>query len=441
MMNTLTEVAKVLKCDSLSNRPIGSFVVDSRNLKSSDLFFCLKGERSDGHKFLGDAAKMGAIAAVVESGFCGETHGLPILRVDDVLASLQYLARVKLQSLNIPKVVAITGSMGKTTTKDFLKILIDEDFRVTASPGNANSQIGLPLTLLNHVQGDEEVLILEMGMTHKGNIEQLVEIAPPDIALITCVDYVHAANFNSLEEIAEAKGEIFSHPKTKLGIFQDTCGNISIGHCEKRTFSLSSSDSFYRLKAKDEKIEVYENSQMKIQAKIPFFEEHHLSNLLAALSLGSALGASWSSMERAFSKLKLPEKRCEQIEKGGVLFVSDAYNANATSIQAALKMMPKLRRSGKVMAVLGEMCELGSFSEMCHQEVGKTALDTIDALYCIGEECQPMVEEWKKKKRPVFWEKSREHLFQRLRRDIEPGDVVLLKGKNTLKLWEFVEIE
>lgn len=168
--------------------------VDSRLISPGDLFVALPGNQTDGHHFLPQAKACGAVAAVVCSSYRGPDFGLPLIAVPDTLKFLQESARKKVKESR-SKVVAVTGSVGKTTTKDFITHLVSQKYRVASTPGNSNSQIGLPLALLNHFEGTEEIVVVEMGMTLPGQIAGLVSIAPPDIAVITSVALVHAAFF------------------------------------------------------------------------------------------------------------------------------------------------------------------------------------------------------------------------------------------------------
>ena len=238
----LSQLMKVSITSSM-NCPVTGFAVDSRLVKQGNLFFALKGAHVDGHQFLSAAAVNGAVAAVVNESYNGPDFGLLLIKVPDPLIALQELAKSVLQQRK-SKIVAVTGSLGKTTTKDFITTLLKSKYSVSCSPGNSNSQIGLPLTILNHTDGAEDVLVLEMGMTHSGQIKQLLQIAPPDIAVMTTVALVHAGNFNSLEDIARAKAEVLTHPKTTLGVIPHdvllydeirntgTCQKISFFDCQ-----------------------------------------------------------------------------------------------------------------------------------------------------------------------------------------------------------------
>ncbi len=421
---------------------IKGVAVDTRLLKQDDVFFALPGACVDGHAYIGDAASKGAAAAVILNSYTGPDYGLPLIRVDDVLSSLQNLATTTLQSRK-SRIIAVTGSVGKTTTKDFITTLLREKFVVSSSPGNSNSQIGLPLSILNHTRGDEEFLILEMGMTHPGQISELVKIAPPHHALITSVEYAHAVNFSSIEDIARAKAELFSSPHTQLGILPLEIPNfheaIQTGICRKLTFSMRSREADYYLEEAPNGIIVHAESQ-RITLPIPSIcGKHNLHNLLAAITMARSLSLDWESIADAVPKLSLPERRLQHVEKDGILFINDSYNAIPVAVKAALTSLPAPKSGGKRIFVMGEMLELGMLSDKMHQEVGELALSCVDRLLCFGDACKPTVESWKVAKRSSAIFNDFDELVAELKKHVQPGDVVLLKGSRRKALWRVLE--
>ena len=332
-------------CPSFLN--VRRISIDSRLVQPGDLFFALKGEKSDGHAFLSEAIAKGAHAAVVENSYRTLSRQIPsdfpLIFVDDSLAALQRAAKGAVQKIS-PRIVAVTGSLGKTTAKDFMTTLVSQRFRTLASPSNQNSQVGLPSALLNHLKGNEEWLILEMGMSFPGEISRLLEIAPPDIAVITMTALVHACNFEDLQQIGYAKAEIFTHPNTKIGILDHRIVNFEalarVGSCSKISFAVDSTESDYSLDEEGEALMVREN-QYNVQlpgVKIP--GKHNLHNLLAACVVARQLGMEWEEIGSRFSALALPEKRLQIVEKKGVTFINDSYNAAEASMKAALELRP-----------------------------------------------------------------------------------------------------
>ncbi|MBA3238256.1 MAG: UDP-N-acetylmuramoyl-tripeptide--D-alanyl-D-alanine ligase [Parachlamydiaceae bacterium] len=417
--------------------------VDSRLLKTGDLFFACSGNRSDGHAFISQAAQKGASAAVVSADYSGDCYGLPLIYVENPEKALQQLAKAVLQSSKT-KVVAITGSVGKTTTKGFLAHLLASSFRVAATPGNYNSQLGLPLTILNHLQDDTEVAVLEMGMTKAGHIASLIEIAPPEIAIITATALGHAENFESLEAIGLAKAEILSHPKTRLGIVDFGISNyqaIAQLSCTPLTsFGCDTNHADWALIRSKQCLRLFNHGILVIEFEslsLPGQHNHH--NFLAAAVAANSCGISWELIMESAKKLTLPEMRLQIQEHQGITFINDSYNSLPIAVKAALDSLPLPKREGRKIAVLGEMRELGQFSLECHLEVANYALSRIDMLFCLGKECVSMHDLWEKSNREVFWTLEFSELVEQLRKFLRPDDVVLIKGSRTSGLSGLVD--
>ncbi len=417
-VDSLKKLGECLEQNLNSNEQIFRFCIDSRKVLKGDLYCALPGRHVNGEDFVEEVFKKGAVAALVSKGYTGPVFGTTIY-VEDVMETLQDLARKVFQQ-NRPKyVIAITGSLGKTTTKEFVCTLLESTFNIFKTPGNYNSQVGLPLAILNGFDG-QEVAVLEMGMTHAGQIEKLVSICPPDIALITKIALVHAENFSSLEGIEQAKAEIFSHIRTNLGIYPSESGNLkNYGTCEKKAFGPDS--DFLRF------------------AEMKFNELHLRHNLLAALTIAFSLPVEIEEVQKQLQKLTLPEMRMEKIKKNGVFFINDSYNAAPDSVKAALIALPLPEKGKKRIAIIGEMAELGTFSEDCHRNVGIEALKHVDHLICYGCKCAPMAEVWNAHSRPVAHLNDHEKVAEYLRGLVEPGDVVLLKGSNSTKMWTIMD--
>lgn len=440
---TLKECASLLETASDIEMSLNAVCVDTRLLEPGDLFFALPGSHVDGHSFLEQAAALGAGAFVVEENYNGPTYEVPVIRVPNVLAALQTLAK-KVLARSHSQVVAVTGSLGKTTTKEFLATLMKHKFCVAQSPGNSNSQIGLPLAILNHTTGGEDVVILEMGLTEAGHIAKLVDIAPPDVAVITTTALVHVQNFNSLEAIGTAKAEIFSHPKTRLGILHEGIPNFDeLCHgspCLKVSFSTKSLTADYYLVDSAESMQIFSrhSSPAKIgPLKVP--GKHNRHNFLAAVVVARHFGMTWEEINIAMQEISLPERRLEIVEKNGVTFVNDSYNASEQSTKAALESLPDPHKKGKKIAVLGEMLELGRFSDRCHRSVGEHALKFVDAVVCYGAGCRPIEEVWRVAGRPVSLVVDKHALLKIVQEFVSEGDVVLLKGSRSKEMWKILD--
>lgn len=390
------------------------FCVDSQLLNPGDIFVALPGEKTDGHKFLKQAAEKHAAAAIVQNDYSGADFGLQLVQVPDTLKALQNFAKETLQK-NRKKVVGITGTVGKTTCKDFIVTLLSGKYRVAYTQKSQNSKISLPLTILNQSGRGEDVLVLEMGMSASGEIARLTDIAPPDIAVITAISLVHAENFDSLDEIERAKGEILSHPKTAWGVIPKQNKILSeIGTCKKQTFSGEEWDSG--------------------EFCLP---RHHMNNVAAAAAVCRLLNLSRDEICSRFPLLKLPEGRGNHILKNGILFIDDAYNASPLSVKAALEALPEAQ--GKRIGVLGDMRELGKFSGQAHREIGSMACKKLDRLICFGSECAAMAAAWQGEKKHVSLHSEKHEIVTQLKEVLEPGDIVLLKGSHSCSLWEILE--
>jgi UDP-N-acetylmuramoyl-tripeptide--D-alanyl-D-alanine ligase len=411
--------------------PVSGFSLDSRQVKPGHLFFALKGERTDGHSHLAEVAAKGAIAAVVASDYCGPTFKLELIKVPDVLAVLQKMARQVIQEKK-PRVIAVTGSVGKSTTKEMIALLLSKKYRVSKTPGNANSQMGFPLSILNGA-GDGEIFVAEMGMNYPNEIDRLLEIAPPEIGVITKIGQAHMGNFtNGIEGIATEKSKVLRG--AKIGIVPLDAmkfKTVQSGGCEKVvTFAPEGADySFHEL--------------MRIQDSphlmLPFIESHLYENFLCAAAVARELGVGWSEIQSGINQFKGIELRFEKYMKKGVLYISDCYSSNPDSMKAALMNLPKPRFGGKVVGVFGEMAEQGSFSKQTHEEVAHFSLNRVDHALFYGKECLPMLKVFEAENKVAEFFHDLELLKIKLSEIVREGDVVLIKGKNTNKLWQILE--
>ena len=436
LRKTVKEISRFFGHEKENLNLITSAAFDSRSVKSGALFFAIKGEREDGHDFLQDVAKKGGVAAVVSHTYTKENFGLALIPVLDVVQALHALAKEIHRSTH-STVIAVSGSVGKTTTKEFVATLLREKYVVAKTPNNWNSQLSLPLWLINREEG-EEVLVLEMGMSFLGEIRNLVEIAPPDIGLLTSVELSHAANFNTIDMIAQAKSELFSHPSTKIGFFHQKILNfkeVQSAICKKISYGKKGD---YQLECLGKKGAILEKNKKSPYFPLPFLEKHFLENFLAAIAVARYLDLSWEEISLGSKHLKTLGHRFEKVKKGQVLFIDDSYNASPASTKAALSELSLQPKKNKIIAVLGAMKELGKFSMQSHLEIGLFALPRIDHLLCLGKECQPMVDIFEgKKKAEIF--SDLQQLKKRLIEVVSSGDVVLIKGSHSLKMWTLIE--
>jgi UDP-N-acetylmuramoyl-tripeptide--D-alanyl-D-alanine ligase len=430
----IRQVALALGLSTDSAAFVAGYEVDSRRVQPGDLFFALPGEKVDGHRFLADVRARGGIGAVVSKSYLSDDFGLELFRVEDVLQSLHHLARLAASETQA-KIVAITGSVGKTTTKEFVATLLGGKFRVGKNHASFNTRLTLPTTILNMV-GNEEVWVLEMGMSEPGDIRALVDIAPPDISVLTKVALAHAAFFpGGLPQIASGKAEIFHHPKTKTAIFDWDLSEypeaLASILTQKLSFSLHEKKADYFLA--DGVVD--EKGLRAHRIPVPFKEVHMQHNLLAAISVARALKIEWEEIDRRIPMLELPKMRFEQFEKEGISFINDAYNANPASMKAALSSFPEPKEGGKRIAVLGTMYPLGSFSKEAHEDIGRFAQGRIDHLLTVGEEAKALCDAFSEAKKPAeHFGDNKKALVSRLKELMRPGDVVLVKASRVMQM-------
>jgi UDP-N-acetylmuramoyl-tripeptide--D-alanyl-D-alanine ligase len=430
-------LSSLIDIDISSNPLILGASIDSRLVKKGDLFFALTGQRSDGHDFLKDVSEKGALAACVKEEYQGPNFGLVLLKVPDVLTALQEMAKKVLEKRKC-QVVAITGSMGKTTTKEFTATLLETTYRLTKSPLSYNSKSTLPLSILMGSEEDE-VLVLEMGMSEKGEIAKLISIAPPDIACLTTITYQHSTGFpEGLLGIAREKGSIFSHPKTKVAIVNKNAPHFDviekIGNAKKMTFSIEGEADFSGEVAPNG---ILINKEIFIPCDLPM--KAHYQNFLAAVTIARTMNVSWESIKKAALRLALPPMRFQKMERDGIVFINDAYNANPEAVKAALEALPKPSKEGKTIAVLSEMNALGNFTEEGHTSVAQAALSKADLLLCLGKNALTMKKIWDAAGKPVYHFESKESLKVALKSHVKKGDIVLLKGARAWALEELLK--
>ncbi len=410
------------------------YALDSRAVQEGMVFFAIRGLRVDGHSFLRKVAEQGALAAVVADDYQGE-EPLPLIRVASVEKTLQDLASYY-ACLCQWRILAITGSLGKTTAKHFLAHMLSHEFQVAVTPRSYNSQLGLPLGVLNMDQG-ADFAVLEMAMTEKGNIRRLVELFPPHIAAVISVDYVHVENFDGLEGVARAKSEIFTSDLTEWGILADDVPHakeqVFWGSCPKSFFSMSDPAADYYAEELRDCWVVQERGQKhllswNLQGK------HFQRNALAAIALARKAGLSWEAIAEAVTTLTVPEGRFDRNEKGGVVWICDAFNACVTSVKAAIDTLPVPSKGGRTYMVFGSMVGMGANSKRFHEEVGRYSCSRVDIMYCIGEFSSSVARGRGSCSTHLFDE--RQTLKHAVQKELRPGDVILFKGSNIHSLWE-----
>src|SRR5437588_8915185 len=365
---------------------------DSRTLKPGELFVALRGDNFDGHNFVESAVKAGAAGAIIESNWkrkVPETFAL--IRTKDTLKSYQQLAANYRKSLTL-KVVAITGSNGKTSTKDFSASVLGRRFRVTKTEGNFNNHVGLPRTILEATSRDE-IAVWEIGMNHPGEVAALAKIAAPDAAIITNIGVAHIEFMGSREAIAKEKAALAEAVGPEGNVILNADDDFSKQIAEETRarviFAGVQSGSVRAAEVEQSsdgsEFTILEGAH-RCRAHLPVPGLHMVQNAMLAVAAGRVFGISLEDCAAGLASAPLTKARLQIKEINGVQFLDDSYNANPDSMKAALRTLVELDTGGKRIAVLGEMRELGKETERGHEEVGEAAAAFgIDQLIGIGE--------------------------------------------------------
>lgn len=417
-----------------TNTFLDSFSINSKEINKDDVFIGIKGETIDGSKFYMDALEKGAKGAIITKGFYTKTiDDKFIIEVEDTTKALQQLATYKRSKLNIP-VIGITGSVGKTSTKDMISSVIETKYSVCKTKGNLNNHLGVPLTILS--LKNEEVLVVEMGMNHLGEISSLSNIAKPTIGVITNVGTAHIGNLGSRENILKAKLEILDgidNGKLIINNDNDMLHNWYLNNKDNVITIGINNDSDY----KAENISYKESTTFNYNDKeivVNVGGEAFVYNALMGIAVGTLLNIDIDDIKRGISSLKLTNNRLEVIEKDGYRIINDCYNANFDSMKEGIQNLSKYE--GRKIAVLGDMLELGDYSEELHRNVGKVVNDNnIDILITVGEEAKYIDEESNIEK---YHFDNNEDAIKYIKSIINKGDNILIKASNGMKFIEIV---
>ncbi len=425
------------------------FNIDSRSTEPGELFFALTAKRN-GHDFVPSAVKRGASGAVISQPTALADKDIALIQVKDTLKALQELARKVLQEYSV-KVIGITGSIGKTTTKEFTSCLLSQDFKVLKSEGNLNNHLGVPLSLLK-LEDDHDVAVLEMAMSSLGEISSLTRIAPPDIAVITNINPVHLQFFKNIEEIALAKKEILNGAKkngTAVLNGDDALVRKIANDWKGKTllFGLSEECDVRAQNIRKNGWEgvVFELVYGKKQEEVclPFFYESALYNFLASAAVGYALSVPLDSLRAEVKDLKpLPMRGVHLRLRQNIHLIDDSYNSNPAALESALKSLVELPAQRRI-AVLGDMLELGKREAEFHTEAGKQiAQSGWDILVAVGPLGLHMVEgalaAGMREEQTFHFENSTAAAGE-IRSLIQEGDLILVKGSRGMMMEKVVE--
>ncbi len=431
---------------------------DTRTIKKGDTYIGIKGEKFDGSLFWKEALNNGAETVIInkidlEDIEKYQKQNKNIIQVEDTIQAIGEMASLKMRILKNTynlKVVGVTGSVGKTSTKDIIANVLSQKYKVLKTEGNNNNHIGLPLTILR-IQ-EEEIAVIEMGMNHLGEISYLTQIAKPDIAVITNIGTSHIGNLGSRENILKAKLEILEGMSKKRIVINNDNDLLhkwyleNKGEIEIHTFGIQNESEF-----KAENINLEENSSEficknkdeEINIEVPVGGEHFILNALCGAAVGNLLNLNNEEIKNGIKDFKLTAKRMEINHlKNNIILINDSYNASYESMKASITNLRNMHGERKI-AVLGDMFELGKFSEKLHREVGiEIYKNKIDKLYLVGNYAKFIGEEAEKegyKKENIFYFENKEELFNDLKQNLQSGDVVLIKASNGMKLFEIAE--
>ncbi len=427
---------------------------DTRDLKKDDVYIALKGENFDGNSLWKEAFDKGAKVVIVQD-IDFEKENLDnytdkiIIKVKDTLKALQDIAKYKRSLYDIP-VIAVTGSVGKTSTKDIISSIVSKKYKTLKTEGNQNNHIGLPLTILK--LQDHEALVIEMGMNHFNEIRVLTNIAKPTLAVITNIGTSHIGNLGSRENILKAKLEIlegmskkqivinndddllhnwYEENKNNLEIY--TYGIENASKIDAKQIQLNENSSKFVANMQEESFEVL----------VPIGGKHFIYNALCAITVGGVLQIDNKKIEEGIAEFELTKKRMDIIElENNIKIINDSYNASFESMKASLEYL-KSTKSKRKIAVLGDMFELGDFEKELHEKVGlEVVKNEIDILICCGNNSKHIIKSALKNNinpSKVFYCENKKEIVNKLKEILKPDDVVLIKASNGMKFFEIID--
>jgi UDP-N-acetylmuramoyl-tripeptide--D-alanyl-D-alanine ligase len=420
---------------------------DTRKLEPGQVFFALKGANHDAHNYLDQAVEGGASVLVVERMPHKPIRldGLAIVQVRDTTDALLDLARWHRSRLSA-RVLAVTGSYGKTTTKEMLRAILAPCFRVTAAPASYNNRIGVALTLLDASPHDEFV-VLELGTNHPGEIDELAEAAAPDIAAITAIAEVHLEGLGSLEGVREAKAEIIRHlpPRGTLVLNADNeqCMMLTDRHPGPVVTFGTAPEADVHLQKVRPLGDGWSFEALGATFLLPVGGRYNTHNAAAALAMVREVGVDTAAALDALAAFNLPGLRYQRETIQGVRFVQDCYNSNPAAMRAAVQSFAAEKAEGKKVVVCGDMLELGEKSPALHRELGgHLAACRVDALVAVGAMGRHVLEGWNGTDEPTgpgLQFSDADTAWRRLWNMLEPGDAVLLKGSRGVHLESIIE--
>ncbi|MCM1128017.1 MAG: UDP-N-acetylmuramoyl-tripeptide--D-alanyl-D-alanine ligase [Lachnospiraceae bacterium] len=432
-----------------ADREASCVVIDSRKMEPGGIFVAAKGERVDGHSFIPAAGQMGALGVVCERH--PEDCRVPYILVQDSFTALKEIAEFYRKQLTIP-VVGITGSVGKTSTKEFIASVLSRKYRVLKTQGNFNNEVGLPLTVLS-IREEHEAAVLEMGISNFGEMHRLSKIARPDICVLTNIGQCHLENLGSREGILRAKSEIFDYmnPEGYVLVNGDDDQLIKItqkgSHAPVR-FGLGTANDIFASDVVNKGLlgtqAVIHASGHVFPVQIPLPGGHMVWNALAAAGTGFLMGLTADEVKQGLLDVQAVGGRSHVMELADGILIDDCYNANPVSMKAALDLLATAE--GRKTAILGDMFELGTDEEKLHGEIGAYALGKgIDVLVCAGKLARHIYEQVlaqandRQSTISAYYYPTRDEMMEHLPTILKPGDTILVKASHGMQFEKVVE--
>lgn len=430
-------------CEDLAQETAKGIVIDSRQIEPGYIFVAAKGERVDGHRFIPDVFAKGAMAVICE--VLPEEDLGPCILVQDSFMALKQAAAFYRQQLDI-RVVGITGSVGKTSTKEFVASVLSEKYKVHKTAGNYNNEVGLPLTIFG-IQEDDQIAVLEMGINTFGEMHRLSEVAKPDICVMTNIGQCHLENLIDRDGILRAKSEIFDfmNPEgtvvvngddDKLATIHEVYGKAPV------TFGMNRQNDIWADHIENRgllgsRADIHMGDEV-VHANIPLPGEHMIYNAMAAAAVALQFDMTKEEITEGISHVEAVAGRSHLIEAGDKVIIDDCYNANPVSMKAAIDLLATA--PGRKVAILGDMFELGENEKRMHGEVGAYAAEKgIDLILCVGVLSESMYQEAVGNGGNAKYYETRETLEGVLHTLLQPGDTILVKASHSMAFEKLVK--
>ena len=422
--------------DVALNKTVKGIVTDSREVRPGDLYIAISGDRVDGHTFIKDVFEKGAVCALVNSEI--ENADEQLIQVNNSVSTIGKLAKAWRNQFDIP-VMGITGSNGKTSTKELLKHMLSAQFNIHATEGNFNTSIGLPLTLLRLTK-ENTISLLEMGANQPGDIAQLCEIAQPTHGVITNIAPAHLEGFGTIEAVSKTKGELFAC--LSKGVSFINAADYRVGALE----ILGDSISFGLTPECDYPADIHHEKDGTITLTVDAEEipTHSVNltfakNVIACAAIARTLGLSWGEIRENVASFQPPKGRCEVKNNGMITIIDDTYNANLESTVAAIDYLKAFSGNGQRIFVFGDMFELGDLSQDQHRRVGEKCNEAeLSAVFTVGEEtvATDAIITYSELHKHF---NNKDDLLTSLKSIVKDGDKVLVKGSRGMKMETIVE--